>query len=139
MCASVAVAYQVLIGVVSLFLQNAGPIAVRLFVVAHYVVLGMLGSPYSIDDNILSIMVNRSHLVIYVNIVASAVVFNVGTEGSRLTVSVRNSCKKDIGNAESTGIGLVNIRNMMEKMGGSSMTQVEDGFFTVKLFFENVS
>ena len=68
-----------------------------------------------------------------------AVVFNVGTEGSRLTVSVRNSCKKDIRNAESTGIGLVNIRNMMEKMGGSSMTQVEDGFFTVKLFFENVS
>ena len=68
-----------------------------------------------------------------------AVVFNVGTQDGMLTVSVRNGCKKDIRNAESTGIGLVNIRNMMEKMGGSSTTWTEEGYFTVKLLFENVS
>lgn len=70
---------------------------------------------------------------------ADPVVFEAGESGEDLYISVSNRCREDTGREESTGIGLDNIREMMEKMGGSCSAGIMGKTFSIKLLFRRVS
>lgn len=70
---------------------------------------------------------------------SAPVVFEVGESGEDLYISVSNRCREDAGREESTGIGLDNVREMMEKMGGSCSTGLTEKIFAVKLLFRRTS
>ena len=70
---------------------------------------------------------------------ADPVVFKTEESGDMLSLSVTNTCRRNADREESTGIGLDNIRGMMEKMGGSAEAGLAGKAFTVKLFFKTVS
>lgn len=70
---------------------------------------------------------------------ADPVVFETGERGDMFFLSVRNTCRKNADREESTGIGLDNIRGMMEKMGGSAEAGAAGKTFTVQLLFRTVS
>ena len=70
---------------------------------------------------------------------ADPVVFETGRSGEMLCISVTNTCRKNTEGEESTGIGLDNIRGMMEKMGGSARTVLNGKTFVIKLLFSMIS
>lgn len=70
---------------------------------------------------------------------ADPVVFEVGEDGDCMGISVSNTCRENTGREESTGIGLDNIREMMEKMGGSCTAGMTGKTFKVKLLFSTIS